>query len=100
MFQLFLMLSDFVSARLNVRRQRAGAALHDALLAQHAADRHQDARRVHLQRQMAHILAVQPRLFLDLQLVAAVHLRPARQAGRHVVGAVAVAFGHKIILVP
>ena len=49
---------------------------------------------------MLHIVAVEFRLFVDLQLVAAVDLRPAGQAGADVIGAVFVPLGQQVILVP
>ena len=49
---------------------------------------------------MLHIPAVQLCLFGDLQLIAAVDLGPAGQAGAHIVGPVFVALRQQIVLVP
>ena len=49
---------------------------------------------------MLHILAVQPGLHRDLQLIPAVHLGPAGQARGHIVGPVFVPLLNQVVLVP
>ena len=71
----------------------AGAAFYHAVVVQHGHDGAEKALHVHLEAQMLHIVAVEFRLFVDIQLVAAVDLRPAGQAGADVIGAVFVPLG-------
>ena len=49
---------------------------------------------------MLHVQTVELRFLGDLQLVAAMDLRPAGQAGADVIGAVLVPFGQQVVLVP
>ena len=57
--------------------QGAGAALDDAVVVQHGDDGSKEALHVHAEAQMLHIVAVELGLLVDLQLIAAVDLRPA-----------------------
>lgn len=47
-----------------------------------------------------YVVSVQLGLDRNLQLIAAIYLSPAGEAGLHVVGAVFIALGHEVILVP
>ena len=83
-----------------MRRQPSGAALNDALVPEHIANRHHETGHVHRERHMPCILAVAHGLFLDLKLVAAVDLRPARKPRHDVVCAVFVPLRDQIVLIP
>ena len=76
----------------------ARAALHHAVVVQHGDDGAKKALHVQPKAQMLHIVAIQPGLVGDLQLIAAVDLRPARQAGADVVGSVLVPLGQQVVL--
>ena len=75
--------------------QGAGAALDDAVVVQHGDDGAKEAFHVHAETQMLHIVAVELGLLVDLQLIAAVNLCPAGQAGADIVGSVFVALGQQ-----
>ena len=80
--------------------QRPGAALHHAVVVGHGPDGAEEAFDVQPEAHMLHIPAVQLRFLRDLQLVAAMDLRPTGQAGADVVCAVLVPFGQQVVLVP
>ena len=80
--------------------QRPRAALHDTVVVQHRPDGAKEALHVQPKAQVLHIVAVQPGLIGDLQLIAAMDLGPARQAGADIVGTVFVPLGQQVVLIP
>ena len=67
---------------------------------QHGNDGAEKAFAVKEEAQFFHIFPVEPGLYLNGQFVPPVDLRPARQAGAHVVGAVFVPLGNQVKLIP
>ena len=65
--------------------QRPGAALHHAVVVGHGLDGAKKASDIQPEAHMLHIPAVELGLFRDLQLVPAMDLRPAGQAGADIV---------------
>ena len=80
--------------------QRPGAALHHAVVVGHGPDGAEKAPDIQPEAHMLHIPAVELGLFRDLQLVPAMDLRPAGQAGADVVRPVLVPLGQQVVLVP
>ena len=63
------------------------AGLRDAFAAQHLADGHQDDADVQPERPVIHVPDIQLKTLIPSQRVAAVHLRPAGDAGRQLMPA-------------
>lgn len=78
----------------------AGATFDHAVALEHARDCTKEALAVEKETLALHVFAVESRLHGNLELVAAVDLRPAGKAHGHVVRAVLVAFGNQVVLVP
>ena len=79
--------------------QRPCAALHHAVVVGHSLDGAEEAFDVQPEAHMLHIPAVELRFLRDLQLVAAMDLRPAGQTGADVECAVLVPYGQLFVFV-
>ena len=80
--------------------QSAGTALDHTVVVEHRPDGAKEALYVHAKAQVLHIVAVQPGLVHDLQLIPPMDLSPAGQAGADIVGTVLVPLGQRVVLVP
>ena len=77
-----------------------GTAFDHAVALEYANERAKEALAVEKETLTLYVFAVEGRLHGDFQFVAAVDLRPAGKAHRHVVGTVLVAFFNQVVLVP